>query len=88
MMDVSDVIVVYSVNHAWHIVADREADVAVCVFYAWDMKNQFENAFGDEQLPDIEFAANYAYGETRYGRKAISSAMQQFVQNYSDLVTG
>lgn len=71
MMDVSDIIVVSSINQKWHIVADREAGISVCAIYDLESYNKFIDCFGKFLLGDVQIAAEFAYGKTRWGENQI-----------------
>ena len=84
MMDVSDVIVVSSINQKWHIVTERERDIGVCVFYDSDIHKKFMECYGEDLLDDAQSAAEYTYGETKWGRKADYKKIDEFIKNYPD----
>jgi hypothetical protein len=84
MMDNSNVILVSSIDQNWHIVADRDSDIGVCVFYDSATHKNFVNCYGEDLLENVKEADEYAYGETKWGRKINHEKIAEFVNNYSD----
>jgi len=77
IMDNSDQILVSSNSQRWFVFADRDNDIAVCCFSDAEAFETFKAQYGDDLLPSVNEAAEYAYGQA--GNVAL---MERFCSNF------
>ena len=64
IMDNSDQILVSSNSQRWFVFADRDSDIGVCCFSDSDAFDAFKVQYGNDLLPNVAEAAEYAYGQS------------------------